>query len=430
MKKITLFISFLCVVLFASAQSTIRLTFDDNTLNGASVFYSGSVSVIANPVTTGANSSAYCLDVVNNGYAPVKIANFAIPAGTAASYPYWKLRIKVAYKGYNGGTDLDYPSIDLYSQTTGSFLESDKLGSFSSVWSSHTAANDSMQWKIAEFTMSASTLASIPAGNLVLKLAKPKCEYLLDEIELIPSLTYGSDFMTITDFESATLTDATTYPMTNIYGSAAAGTSVVVADPANSAAKALSVSPTSYNNTAAFSVSLPSGKYMNSYDFLYFDRNSAATQYAQLYVKYGSTVLYKDNTSQYPTQIAAWNTRVFGIPSSVSSTTSSFTILIGYTNMNSGTYYLDNVKLHAIPTTPNPGTGFENADITPMVIYCNGNSFVMNQMADQVEVFSMSGHKLATVNKTNSISVANLSSGLYIVKSIVNGETFINKVQK
>jgi hypothetical protein len=429
MKKITLFFSLLFAVATLSAQSLVRVNFEDNALNGASVIYNGSVSVIANPVTSGANGSAYCLDVVNNGYAPLKIGSFTVPAGTASTYPYWKLRFKIAYKGYNGGSDLDYPSVDVFSSPASPVLDAtEKLGSVSSVWGTHGASADSMQWKVAEFTMSSSALASIPAGTLVLKLAKSKCEYLIDDIELVPSLTNGFDFLSITDFESATAGDALTYPMTNIYGSAAAGTSVVAADPLTSTAKALSVSPTSYNNAASISVALPSGKYMNSYDYLYFDRYSAATQYAQLYVKYGSTVLYKDNGSQYPSQSGgAWSTKVYGIPSSVSSSTSSFNILIGYTSMSSGTFFLDNIKLHAIYVSTTTGTD-ASADAKPLFVSVEPSAFRLSQTADRVELFSINGQRLQVLSNTNSVETSHLNAGVYILKSVIGSQTFVNKV--
>jgi hypothetical protein len=183
MKRFTIFLVLFNTFLFVAGQS--KIDFENQDLSGASVVYNGSISVISNPVTTGINASGYCLDVINNDYAPIKFSNFVIPAGAKATYSYAKLKFKIAYKSFNNGTDLDYPQIDVFSSPENPTLsDAEKLGSINSAWGSHVS--DSLVWRTAEFSFSSSSLTDIPEGILVLKLAKPKCEYLLDDIELIP----------------------------------------------------------------------------------------------------------------------------------------------------------------------------------------------------------------------------------------------------
>ena len=98
MKKTTLLLSFFAFVLFCSAQT--KITFENQDLNGAATVYGGSATVVANPSISGINTSKYCLDVVNDGYAPVKFSNFTIPTGSNTSYPYVILKFKIAYKAY------------------------------------------------------------------------------------------------------------------------------------------------------------------------------------------------------------------------------------------------------------------------------------------------------------------------------------------
>jgi len=448
MKKNTFLLSFLFIALVMSAQALVRINFEDNTVNSAAASYNGSVSVIANPTTTGINSSAYCLDVVNNGYAPVKFPTFTLSSGTAASYPYWKLKFKVAYKAYNGANttagDNSYPSVDVYSQpSTSAFsdIADYKLGSINSVWSVPSASGDSLVWKYAELTFSASSLTTIPAGYLYLKLAKSKCEYLLDDIELVPSLTYGSDFTVLNDFESSTLNDATTYPVANIYSGAvgASNSSVVAANPASTAAKttlplgntgAQSLlltynTASAYNNVASINVSI-SGN-VSDYDFLYYDRYFASTSYNQLWVKLGSNKLFQENANKYPSIASGWYTEVFGIPASATGS-GTVSLQLGYTNMTAGSVYFDNIRIHKKSTGGT--TGLTSASQTALIIVSDGKSFKLSQTVDKVELFDISGHKLNTLINVNEVPALNLSNGVYVLRSVLNGESFVFKIVK
>ncbi|MFT3752817.1 MAG: T9SS type A sorting domain-containing protein [Paludibacter sp.] len=423
MKKITLLLSFLGIILLASAQS--KITFEDQALNGSAVIYNGTVSVVANPVTTGINSSAYCLDVVNNGYAPIKFADFNINTGDKTAYPFVTLKFKLAYKAYNGGSDLDYPQIDVFSSAASPTIgNEEKLGSISSTWGTHAA--DSLIWKQCAFTFSSSLLATIPNGILVLKLAKSKVEYLLDDIEVIPSPIYGTNIVTLYNFEGNAVSDP--YTLANIYGSAASGTAVVAADPVTSSAKSLIVSPTAYNNVASFNVTLPAGDLLTNYDRLYFDRYSTAAQYAQAYIAVNSTIIYKD-ASGYPSQGAgaAWVTKDYELSSSVPAS-NTFTLNIGYTSMNSGSFFLDNIKLNKKSTVV---TELEqNNKANALIIYSDGNNFLLNQMVDKAEVYSLNGQKISSAKNTKNVNVASLSKGIYIIKSFVNNTTYTNKIVK
>jgi hypothetical protein len=421
MKKITIFVLLCGAFLFANSQT--KMTFEDQSLNGSAAVYNGSVSVVANPVTTGLNASSYCLDVIDNDYAPVKFTNFNIPAGAKATYPYAKIKFKIAYKAFNGGNDLDYPSVDVFSSPTNPTLSNaEKLGSINSAWTTHAA--DSLVWKSAEFVFSSSSLTDIPAGILVLKVAKPKCEYLLDDIELIPSSTNNPDVVSLLDFESNAVND--TYPTANIYGGNPASTAVVVADPVSGhSANALQMTATDYNQVIAFNITLPSGSLLNQYDRLYFDRYSTSTDYAQAYI-YANTVKIYQDASGYPSQGAAntWLTKDYELPSGVPAQ-NSFTLKIGYTSKNSGSYLIDNVKLHRLVFT-----GVEKNQINALLVNYYNNSIHFNKVVERVHVFDLSGHLIVDRENVDEVNARNLPNGLYIVKAIANGETFVTKVIK
>lgn len=426
MKKITLFLSCIVASAFLSAQS--KITFEDNTLNGAAAIYGGSVSVVANPVTTGINTSANCLDVVNNGYAPIKFSNFSIAAGTSTAYPYVKVKFKIAYKGYNGGSDLDYPQIDVYSSAATPVLDAtEKLGSITSAWGTHTS--DSLVWKSAEFTMSSSVLAAVPNGILVLKVAKSKCEYLLDDIELVPSPLYNSNVITLDNFENVQIGDASTYPLYKYWSSTSTvGTATVAAEPVSGTGNSLKVTPTDYNGVVNFNVTLPNSKTLDAYDRLYFDLyfNSSNGLYAQPYIYAGSTLIYQVS-SGYPSQgtNAVWNTKDYeltGMPAS-----NNFVLKIGYTSNNSITYYLDNVKLHMKES----GTGINELKAArPLVIYQSGTVYKMNMVMDRVQLLDVQGREVLHLQSVDQLDASQLPMGVYIVRATAANDLYIGKIIK
>lgn len=405
----------LSVVFISHAQS--KVTFEDQTVNGAAVVYNGSLSVVANPVKTGINASSYCLDVVNNGYAPVKFTNFKFPAGTSASYPYVKLRFKIAYKAYNFGTDLDYPQVDVFSSLDSPALNAtDKLGTINSAWGSHVS--DSLVWKNAEFTMSASLLSSIPNGILVLKLAKSKCEYLLDDIELIPSAVNNPDVITLQDFEANTVGD--TY-LSN------GGTASVFANPVTTSGNlnSLKVVTTGYDQLPKVNVTLPAGKTLADYDRLYFDiylvTSSVYTQ-----VKIGADAasnLYLD--SGYPSQGAsgAWQSRDYAFSST--STANSFVLNLGL-GSNAVTYYIDNVKLHLKTIA----TGVVSKSVKSFNAFVRANQLLLTEEAQEISIFNTKGQLVLTTGNCLSVDLTSVASGVYIVKSVSNGNINVTKIAK
>jgi len=426
MKKFTFIFSFLAVTLILSAQ---KITFEDNTLNGAAVVYGGTASLVSNPAKTGINASNYCLDIVDDGYAPVKFSNFNISTGSKSAYPYVMLKFKVAYKGYNGGTDLDYPQVDVFSSAESPTLGAEeKLGTTSSAWGTH--ASDSLVWKSVSFTFSTSALATIPNGMLVLKLAKQKCEYLLDDIELIPSPVFNLNIFTIEDFESKTVGDAGNYVLYWSDTSAATGTCVIAADPSSttnsntSSTKALQITPAGYNGTALFNVTLPAGSTLDQYDLLYYDVYFANAIYAQDYVSANGTIVAQ-TTSGYPSQGTAgvWNTKTVAL--SGLAATNTFAVKVGLTSNNSNAYFLDNIKLHKNEGT----TGFEKTEnAKPWVIYLSGNVYKMNLTVNLLSITDLNGRNISKMENVSEFDASGLKSGLYIVKATIDGTNYATKI--
>ena len=410
MKKITLFLFVLVLSVAMSAQT--KITFEDNTLNGVSAMYNATVNVIANPYATGINTSAYCLDVVNNGYAPIYFSTLPIPAGTASSYVYYKLKVKYCYVSANTGTDLDYPQLDICAPaTSGTTLDAtNKLATISNVWG--VASSNVGVWKQVEFKFSASLLASIPGGFLALKLAKSKNENLIDDVEIVPAPTN-----TLFDFESNTIGDAITT-------SGGGSTALVVADPASVSTKAAQITMTAYNQYMSFSVTLPNGKLLSDYDRIYFDLYSTSTIYANLSINANATVAYTETGYNSQNTASSWTTKDYSLTGM--SALNTFTLNIGYTSMNSGSYYIDNIKLHAISAS----TGIKDAKVSPLIIYCADNVLHLGQTVDKVSVYSIGGQLVASGQNTENVNLVNASKGIYVVKASLNGQEYAAKFVK
>ena len=245
------------------AQQPVKITFENDaicTTGGATAMWSGgTVEVIANTFTTG-NSSGKVLRVNNTNYVPIHFDNVAFPAGAETMYSILKLKILMV-----GGTDTNYPTLEIFSSPNNSSAgATEKIGSLG--WQSLWGNAEIGVWKTVEFTLATSLIKPIPDGKLVLKLVKSSCEYLLDDIELVPVPAAGNIF-TVSDFESNTLNEVLAmrrYSPTD-------ATATVVASPTDANNKVVHVVANNWNSAVRFNVALPTGKEMANYENLSFD---------------------------------------------------------------------------------------------------------------------------------------------------------------
>jgi hypothetical protein len=56
------------------------------------------------------------------------------------------------------------------------------------------------------------------------------------------------------------------------------------------------------------------------------------------------------------------------------------------------------------------------------------SAFRLSQSADRVELFSINGQRLQVLSNTNSVETSHLNAGVYILKSVIGSQTFVNKV--
>ncbi|HOG05510.1 MAG TPA: T9SS type A sorting domain-containing protein [Paludibacter sp.] len=409
-----------------------KITFEDEAVGATTLaealWGAGTVEVVANPHQTGINTSSKALRVVSNDYVPV-LYDLSLPAGDKTAYPYTKVRYKLCYLGPNGGDDFKYPNTDFYSVPNSSVSyeaaeTSPAVMKFGGDvgWSGGVSWGDPVvgTWTQCEFSFSNATLAAIAEGKLVIKVAKKQLEYLIDDIELIPVPAAGNLF-TVDDFESY----ASNTVLNMKRYSAEDATATVEADPADVSNKAVHLVTSNWDALLKLNVTLPAGKTLADYDKLSFDIylvNGYDNNYKQMNIYVDDTKIYVDEG--YPSQAPdnTWTNKEYALNNITSGNTLVLDLGISTDN---GNYYIDNIVLH-LKTSTHVKSTFENA---LNVRYTNGY-FMWNQLAQAVKIVDINGRLVATAANTDRLYVSQLSRGIYIVKTEINGTTHINKVVK
>ena len=413
MKKITFLLSVLGLSMAMSAQT--KITFEDAVIGstgGATAMWgAGTVDVVANTYTTG-NPSAKALHVLNTNYLPVYFGNIPLPAGAETMYS--KIRVKYLIIG---GTDTNYPTLEIFSSpnsTTAGATE--KIGEVA--WAGLWGNAEIGVWKTVEFTFANATLKPVPAGNLILKLSKSNTEYLIDDVELV-TIPVVTPIITVNDFESNTNGDI----LNMRRWSATDASATVEANPTDATNKSVHILATNWNSALRMNVVLPAGKVLANYNKLTFDvylNNLDGTDNL-----YKNTEVYVGDTKVIDIQAAgvanAWETRNFTLDNLAGG--NAFILDIGI-NTNKANYYLDNIKLTEI------NTALTNNTINPLMIYCAGNTIQLGELVKQADVYNLEGRLLVSAKNTSVVNVSNLSRGIYIVKALVNGQTYMSKITK
>lgn len=414
MKKLLLSLVAASLCATVMAQQPVKITFENDaigTTGGATAMWAGgTVEVIANTFTTG-NSSGKVLRVNNTNYLPIHFDNVAFPAGAETMYSILKLKILMV-----GGTDTNYPTLEIFSSPNNSSAgATEKIGSLG--WQSLWGNAEIGVWKTVEFTLATSLIKPIPDGKLVLKLVKSSCEYLLDDIELVPVPAAGNIF-TVSDFESNTLNEVLAmrrYSPTD-------ATATVVASPTDANNKVVHVVANNWNSAVRFNVALPTGKEMANYENLSFDIylnniEGSDNGWKNIEGYIGDTKVI-DRQSQGLAN--AWETKSYAIENLAGG--NAFVFDLGL-NTNKGNYYLDNIKLRLASTT-----GLIEKSADALFVYSNGNAFVMNQKVDAYVLYNALGAAVASGTNKSEISTLNLSNGIYILQAQIGSETYKTKL--
>lgn len=413
MKKITLFLTAFGLSMALSAQT--KITFEDaaigSTGGATAMWNAGTVDVVANTYTTG-NASAKALHVLNTNYLPIYFENVAIPAGAETVLSKIKVKFLII-----GGTDTNYPTLEIFSSpnsTTAGATE--KIGEVP--WAGLWGTAEIGIWKTVEFAFANATLKPVPAGNLILKLSKSNTEYLIDDVELVV-IPVATPVILINDFEANAINDVLNMKRYSTTDASA----TVEANPTDAAKKSAHITAINWNSCLKQNVVLPAGKVLADYNKLSFDiyLNNIVDVTDNLWK---NMEVYVDGTKVIDIQSqgvsAAWETKEYTLDNLAGA--NAFVLDIGL-NTNKANYYLDNIKLTEKGTNSITQT-LEN----PIIVYCTGNTIHLSQLSNQVDVIDINGRLLASAKNTSSINVSNLSTGVYMVKVNVNGQTQVVKV--
>ena len=263
------------------------------------------------------------------------------------------------------------------------------------------------------------------------------------------SLFSSAGTIVLKDFSTNTVGDAF-----YIYGyyqnavSTTRGTATVATDPIAANGNSIKVVPISGNHLVQISITIPVNTTLANYDNFSFDLlptnilNDGVTT-GQTGARY-STALVQIGSSCTPGAAGAtallWETVTVdkGLPNiwhtiaidltkltGLTAYSGSQTLFIGLYSNNNTIYYIDNITINATPSAVN-----HINQSAPLVIYSDGKTFNLSQTVDKAELFNLSGSRIMTVTNSNKISVSNLSNGVYVVKSIIAGESYISKVIK
>lgn len=415
MKKITLLILFLCLVLIVHAQS--KITFEDQTIGTSggtvAVWSGGTTEVVANTYTTG-NSSSKALHVQNNGYLGVYFNNVSLAANAATLYS--KLTVKYLVIG---GTDTNYPTLEIYSAPNSWTMgATEKIGSVG--WSGIWGTAEIGVWKTIEFNFSSALLNPTPAGNLILKLVKSNTEYLIDDVELV-AVPVATPIVTVNDFESATINDVLTmkrYATTD-------GTATVESNPTDNTKKSAHIVTTNYDAILKQNVALPSGKTLANYDKIMFDIYlvaGASNNFKKMQIFIDGTKNYED--ASYPQQApdATWTTKEYALSATNGN---SFVLDLGIST-NAGNYYIDNIKLKEKSVTTATESNFTN----PLIIFASTNEFIINQEVSKYELYNLQGKLISSGRNVSKIDHSTFGDGIYILRAWANNDIYTTKLLK
>jgi hypothetical protein len=138
----------------------------------------GANNIFANPATTGINPTAQAVHKTFAGWGVLSFPNINLPEGTPATYPLTIVKCKILVIG---GTDTGYPSLYFGSSTDNNLGTTiGKIGP----WGDASIGT----WVNCQYILNNSTLATIPAGHLTIKLEKNDCEYAMDDVELFSNV--------------------------------------------------------------------------------------------------------------------------------------------------------------------------------------------------------------------------------------------------
>ena len=383
---------------------------------------SGAGGVFANPVTDGIDPSAQALHVVNAAYGNLNFPDLVLPAGSPATYSFTKFRCKILVMS---GTDVNWPTL-YFCSATNSTERGTIIGQYSP-WGTASVGT----WVQCEFVIGNSALATIPAGQLSIKLEKNDCEYAIDDIEMVEATApiVSAFDQTFENYAIGSNGDAVLNTGNSGAGGVFANPSTTGIDPS---AQALHIVDAAYGNINFPTITLPAGA-PATYPFTKIRCKilvigGTDTGWPQLYFCSATNNTERGTIiGQYSpwggASIGTWVQCEYLIANSTLTTIPAGQLSIKLEKDNCE-YAIDDVELYSI------ATDLKQSVENNINVFYNNNKIRISQAVNQAEVFDVNGRLLVSVKNTSGFDISNLSHGIYIVKTQLNGQQYISKVSK
>jgi hypothetical protein len=429
MKQMLLVLFAACSML-VQAQTLLLNDFETDTIGtvnpeGIKAAWSGSVIVAANPLVNALNASSKVLNVTNSAWVPVTIP-VTLPAGkTWADYD--GVRIKLCP---TAGDDLSYAQIEL-GLAENSWSEF-KVGA-TSVWSSATLNT----WYSADIAFDQTLLKSftdtvtLPVTNLIVKYNKGAgYNILFDDIQLIEHQDPAREVKV--DFEDQVL--GSSAGMGYWYASGGSFGFEVITNPVttgiNTSSKALKVTYPASGGAIAMNI-LPANGDWHNYDNVSFKVLALAydtpSPWSEVFVGGGPDTWTggtdQSNTNFGVAELNTWYSVTVPIVSIKNSTQPYLNI-----QANGGVIYvLDDVSLNyassEVKTTQASTLKIERISTGQYQISIGSQS--------AYSLINLEGRVIKSgtlIAGSNLLNVADLASGIYLLKTTSNSEKNIMKI--
>ncbi|MFT4072864.1 MAG: T9SS type A sorting domain-containing protein [Dysgonamonadaceae bacterium] len=269
-------------------------------------------------------------------------------------------------------------------------------------------------------------------------------------------LNVNANDLVIDGLSSKSIND--TYTMKIAYGDG--NTATVVADPLNSAEKAIFVNVPSWGTFLSLNVVLPSGMTLSDFSGISYDFNLiSSTFWMQSYIYLNNDVIYWDGVDAstgnytYPQQASesgVWVTKSIAFsdlivgtapvesngtvvtPGVVSKYTLSdtqkalttFTLALGF-HSGGNKYYMKNIKLIS-----KASSGMLPAETNAFKPYVSHQVLYLDNRTTSVAIYDVNGALKLAAENVNKLDTSLLNSGVYLVKTVVDGKSSVIRFVK
>lgn len=363
------------------------------------------------------------LHIATTDYNGFPYCEVTLPAGkTLADYVAFAFDIYILPSEKDGGPNWKQASINIDGVDV--YVDDGYPNQASlSTWTTKAYAMDALKLTDAD---KAKTSFKVTFG-----INSNVADYYVDNVKLISASSLDADgAYVVGDFEAAEIGDQLSVKC----WSAGEAVAVVAEDPVNAANKVVHITTTNWDGGVLLEAVLPTGMKLGDFKKLSYDiyvGPNAGDEYPTwkaIQIFMGTNSVYKgaDGTEVAPQ--STWTTNELALDeltlTDEHKALGTFTLGLGL-NTNTGDYYLDNIKL----LTDTGGTGVKLVKVANFFVD-GATLYINSEKAADVVVYDVNGCSFITVQQSSSVDLSVLPKGVYVVKIIVDGKTYTQKIVK